>query len=324
MKTEISTLENVDVRSIWNNESSDFTPWLAKPDNINRIGDVIGMDLTVLDDEKPVGPFKADILCKDENSDSLVVIENQLDASDHKHLGQLLTYAAGLNANAVVWICSEFDDEHRAALDWLNKYSLPEINFFGVKLETVKIHGSPVAPKFEVVSQPNDWTKSISNSGYRCYGKLTSKKMLKQDFWTYLNSLIKKKESFLSVRKPRAQHWHSFKLGTSGSHLSAVIHTRENYISAEVYISNDKHLYAALKRNKKEIDEQFGDNLDWQDLDDSKASRIRVYKNNLHLDNEDQWPTYAEWLIEKLEKLYEVFSPRIKQFKHNDGEIFIN
>ena len=148
--------------------------------------------------------------------------------------------------------------------------------------------------------------------------------MLKQDFWTYLNSQIVKKESFLSVRKPRAQHWHSFKLGTSGSHLSAVIHTRENYISAEVYISDDKYLYAGLKHNKEEIDKQFGDTLDWQDLDDSKASRIRVYKNKLRLDNEDQWEANSEWLIEKLEKLYQVFSPRIKQFKHSEDQISIN
>ena len=324
MKIQISKLENVDIRSVWKNEASDFTPWLAKPENINRIGDVIGMDLTVIDDEKPVGPFSADILCKDENSDNFVVIENQLETSDHKHLGQLLTYATGLNATSIVWIASEFEDEHRATLDWLNEHTEPEINFFGIKLEAVNIHGSPVAPNFRVVSQPNDWTKSRTNSGYRCYGKLTTKKMLKQDFWTYLNSQIVKKESFLSVRKPRAQHWHSFKLGTSGSHLSAVIHTRENYISAEVYISDDKYLYAGLKHNKEEIDKQFGDTLDWQDLDDSKASRIRVYKNKLRLDNEDQWEANSEWLIEKLEKLYQVFSPRIKQLKHSEEQISIN
>ena len=320
MKTQISTLENVDIRSVWNNEASDFTPWLAKAENINRVGDVIGMDLTVIDDEKPVGPFSADILCKDENSDTLVVIENQLEIGDHKHLGQLLTYATGLKATSIVWICSEFQDEHRATLDWLNENTGPEINFFGIKLEAVKIHGSPVAPNFRVVSQPNDWTKSRNNSGYRCYGKLTSKRMLKQDFWTYLNSEIVKKKSFLSVRKPRAQHWHSFKLGTSGSHLSAVINTKQSYLGAEVYISNDKYLYELLKKNKEEIDKQFGESLDWQDLSDSKASRIEVYKNNLRLDDKDQWEANSEWLIEKLEKLYKVFSPRIKKIKKNAQE----
>lgn len=324
MNRQISTLENVDIRNVWSNEASDFTPWLAKAENINRLGDVIGMNLTVIEEEKPVGVFSADIFCRDENTENNVVIENQLDISDHKHLGQLLTYATGLNAKSVVWICSDFQDEHRAVLDKLNEITHPDINFFGIKLEAVKIGKSDIAPNFKVISQPNEWTKTRGNYGYRCSGKLTQSKILKQDFWTHLNNLILKNNSFLSTRKPRAQHWQSFKLGTSGSNLAAVVNTKEKYVSAEVYISNDQSLYETLKRNKVEIENEFGDVLDWQDLDDSKACRIRTYKYNCHIDNVDQWDSNCEWLMDKVEKLYKVFSPRIKHIKNNDNQLSIN
>ena len=322
MKTQINTLENVDIRNVWNNEASDFTPWLSE--NIDRLGDVIDMDLTVIQEEKPVGVFSADIFCKDEYTENNVVIENQLDISDHKHLGQLLTYATGLNAKSIVWISSEFKDEHRAVLDRLNEITEADINFFGIKVEAVKIGNSDIAVNFKIISQPNDWIKTRSKFGYRCSGKLTPSKILKQDFWTFLNNKIQKNNSFLSTRKPRAQHWQSFKLGTSGSNLAAVVNTKEKYVSAEVYISNDQSLYQALKRNKEEIEKEFGDTLDWQDLDDSKASRIRTYKYNCHIDNEDQWDSNCEWLINKVEKLYKIFSPRIKQIKNKEYQISIN
>jgi|TARA_B100002003_G_scaffold71040_1_gene66247 hypothetical protein len=324
MKTQLSKLENVDIRSIWKNEASDFTPWLARPENINRVGDAIGMDLTVIEDEKRVGPFKADIFCKDENSDNLVVIENQLEATNHNHLGQILTYASGLNAASIVWIASEFEDEHRAVLDWLNEHTEPEINFFGVRLEVVKINESPVAPNFKVISQPNNWTKSTNNSGYRCYGKLTENLKLMQDFWTHLNAQIVKNKSFLGVTRPRAQNWHSFRLGTSGSHLSAEINNRDKIFRARVNIPNDLTLYEGLKHNRREIEKEFGETLDWQDLDGCKASKIIIYKDNCHLNKEDQWEIYSNWFIENLEKFYQIFSPKIKQLKNGEHQLRIN
>ena len=324
MRKEISTLENVDIRNVWNNEATDFTPWLASAENINRLGDVIGMDLTVIEEEKPVGSFSADIFCKDENSENFVVIENQLDISDHKHLGQLLTYATGLNAKSVVWVCSEFQDEHRAVLDRLNEITEPDINFFGIKLEAVKIGNSAIAPNFKVISQPNEWTKTRNNFGYRCSGKLTPSKILKQDFWTHLNDKITKSNSFLTTRKPRAQHYHTFKLGNGKSHLSGLINKREKYIAAEVYIPNDQGLYEALKRNKVEIEKEFGEALDWQDLDESKANRIKVYKYNSSIENQEQWDSNCDWLISRIEKLYKVFSPKIKQINNNNYQFSVN
>ena len=138
-KVDLSKIEQVDVREIWDKEDTDFTPWLAKEENIERLGLALGIDLIVVAEEEEVGPFRADILCKDEATEDFVLIENQLEKTDHKHLGQLLTYATGLDAVTIVWIAKEFNDEHRATLDWLNKITDEKHNFFGVKIEILKI-----------------------------------------------------------------------------------------------------------------------------------------------------------------------------------------
>ena len=194
MKTQLSTLENVDIRNIWENETTDFTPWLAQSDNIDHIGEAIGIDLTVEEKEKPVGPYRADIFCKDEGENP-VLIENQLESTDHKHLGQLLTYASGLDAVTIIWVASEFSDEHRATLDWLNEHTAQGINFFGIVIEVKKGNGHHY-PVFNVVSQPNNWSKSINSDGYKTYGKLTETKKKQQDFWVFLKKTKRKKNNF--------------------------------------------------------------------------------------------------------------------------------
>src|SRR5689334_7653054 len=167
MDVVLGRLERVDLRQAWSTESGQFTPWLAAEDNVRLLGEAIGIDLEVEAQEKEVGPFRADILCKDTATDSWVLIENQLERTDHVHLGQLLTYAAGLNSVTIVWIAQRFTDEHRAALDWLNEVTDERINFFGLEVELWRIGDSPVAPKFNVVSKPNAWTKSVTGGASR-------------------------------------------------------------------------------------------------------------------------------------------------------------
>jgi hypothetical protein len=146
-------MQRVDLREVWSNEGTDFTPWLARDENIELLGEALGLTLEVEAQEKGVGPFRADILCKDADTNSWVLIENQLGRTDHVHLGQLLTYAAGLNAVTVVWIADTFTEEHRAALDWLNNITGEEFRFFGLEVELWRIGESPIAPKFNVVSK---------------------------------------------------------------------------------------------------------------------------------------------------------------------------
>lgn len=175
----LGKLEQLDVRDIWQSEGSDFTPWLAQEENLVRLGEEIGIDLEHEATEKDVGLFRADILCKDAENGNWVLIENQLGRTDHSHLGQLLTYAAGLQAVTIVWIAQPFTEEHRAALDWLNSITNDQFNFFGVELEVWKIGGSDPAPKFNVISKPNDWSNSIKRAAFK-YQKATLPKPSKK------------------------------------------------------------------------------------------------------------------------------------------------
>ena len=115
--TDLGRLEKVELRDIWITEDQDFTPWLAQEENLSVLADTIGVDLELEAQEKNVGPFRADILCRDTGTGDWVLIENQLERTDHTHMGQLMTYAAGLQAVTIVWVSSRFTDEHRAALD---------------------------------------------------------------------------------------------------------------------------------------------------------------------------------------------------------------
>ncbi len=148
----LGRLESVDLRTTWTSEWNDFTPWLAKPENLKLLAETVGLDLEFESVEKNVGPFRADILCKDTLDNSWVLIENQLERTDHTHLGQLLTYAAGLETVTIIWIAQRFTEEHRATLHWLNEITSDRFAFFGLEIELWKIGNSPVAPKFNVVS----------------------------------------------------------------------------------------------------------------------------------------------------------------------------
>lgn len=310
----LGTLEKVETREIWKNEATDFTPWLAKQENIDRLGELIGMDLVVESMEKDVGPYRADILCKNVSNDQLVLIENQLEKTDHKHLGQLLTYATGLKAANIIWVSTNFVDEHRATLDWLNTITQPEYNFFGVQVGLHKIGNSLIAPQFSIVSKPNNWSKDILlESGDENIGHIRKKEML---FWTKLCEKIKSKEnSLLKIRKPRPQNWHNFALGVQGSHLASVCNPRDNTISAEVYISDDKDLFNTLEKDKDVIEKELGEKLKWELLPHRAASRIRIYRSNFDLEDEANWNENIDWLIEKLEKLYNCFGKRIESLQ---------
>ena len=155
---EIARLENIELREVWPNEARDFTPWLAQ--NLDLLGEALGIDIEPTGEtEVAVGPFSLDIYARDANENRPVIIENQLEKTNHDHLGKALTYAAGFNADVVVWIVREFQDEHRQALDWLNQRTGEETGFYGVVVRAVRIGDSPPAPVFDVVARPNTFVK---------------------------------------------------------------------------------------------------------------------------------------------------------------------
>lgn len=154
-------LERVDLRDIWGHEASGFTPWLARDENLAELGQTIGVKLELVGQERDIGPFRADILCKDSLTQNYVIIKSQLENTNNTHLGQILTYAAGLGAKTVVWVAKQFTEEHRAALDWLNNISKEDFEFFALEIELWRIGESPAAPKFNVVSKPNEWQRVV-------------------------------------------------------------------------------------------------------------------------------------------------------------------
>jgi hypothetical protein len=315
-KVLLGNIEQVDIREIWEKEDTDFTPWLAKEPNIQKLGLALGIDLVVVAEEQEVGPFRADILCRDEATDDFVLIENQLEKTDHKHLGQLLTYATGLDAVTIVWIAKEFNDEHKETLDWLNKITDDKHNFFGVKIEVIQIEDKK-APMFNVLSKPNNWARSISAAASNL-GKnndLSERKLKCLDFNTHVCNVIKEKGvNKLKRRKPRAQIWHTYPIGSSKAHLAHVFKSSTNQLSVEVYFPRDKNIIEQFTKNKDEIEKEFGEKLDWQPLPDKVASRIAIYRS-ADLYNAEQWNEYSNWIIEKLLRFHEVFSKRLNNLE---------
>jgi diguanylate cyclase (GGDEF)-like protein len=157
----LGKLERVDLRDIWGHEASGFTSWLARDENLAELGQVMGMKLELVGQERDIEPFRADILCRDALTKNYVIIKSQLENTNHTHLGQILTYAAGLGARTVVWVAKQFNEEHRAALDWLNNISRDDFEFFALEIELWRIGESLAAPKFNVVSKPNKWQRVV-------------------------------------------------------------------------------------------------------------------------------------------------------------------
>ena len=201
--SNLGRLERVSLRNVWLTEAADFTPWLAQGDNLKLLGETIGIELQCEGQEKEVGPFRADILCKDTATDNWVLIENQLERTDHTHLGQLLTYAAGLDAVTIVWITQRFTEEHRAALDWLNEKTQEGINFFGLEVELWRIGDSRIAPKFNIVSKPNEWTRTVRDGAS---GEMTEAKRIQLNFWTAFKAFMDERGG-LPCTSPKPQSW---------------------------------------------------------------------------------------------------------------------
>lgn len=322
----LGRLERVKLREIWLREAGDFTPWLALEDNIALLSDAIGLELEVEAQEKDVGPFRADILCKDTATGHWVLVENQLERTDHSHLGQLMTYAAGLQAVTIVWIAERFTEEHRAALDWLNEITDDRFNFFGLEIELWRIGASPVAPKFNVVCKPNDWTKTIgSAAGGLATEELTDTKKLQLDYWTRLRDFIDEQGSSLRCQKPLPQHWANFAIGRSGFWIEAYANRRDKRIGLALVLDGP---YAAqrletLLHAKGEIEGSIGQVLDWTNDPENKQRRVF-----LRLDsdpaNRSDWPNQHKWLVQKIELFREVFGPRIKNLEDSPTPISLS
>jgi hypothetical protein len=311
----LGRLERVDLRQIWATEDRDFTPWLAREEHLELLAETIGMDLELEAQEKDVGPFRADILCKNRDDDSWVLIENQIERTDHKHLGQLLTYAAGLKAVTIVWVASKFTEEHRAALDWLNQITDDNFRFFGLEVELWRIDDSPAAPKFNIISKPNNWSKFVSQVSKQISEQgITETKELQYRYWDQLVNFLQDNNSNLRPQNPRPRHWQNFSIGRSGLKIAATINTRDKRIGVELYMQHpeySKAFFHLLMKDKDKIEQDIGFGLDWQELPEKTASRIVIYKQADPTD-EKSWPAQYKWFQETIEGFDRVFRQRVR------------
>lgn len=303
---KLGKLTKVALREFWKHEALDFTQWLADPENLELLGDEIGLDIELIQTEAGVGRFNTDILAQEETTGRKIIIENQLESTDHRHLGQLLTYAAGTEAEYIVWIVQEARDEHKQAVDWLNEHTDDKVNFFLIRIELWQIGCSDPAPKFVVVSRPNDWARSIRVATHD-QTEHSGTKLLQLEFWSQLRDFAASNRPPLRLRTPRAQHWYNVAIGRSDCHVTLTTLTTENKIGCELYILNSKELFNSLYHNKVSIENALGmDEISWQELPGKKASRIRTF-HDFDISSADRQVAF-EWLVQTAQKFKTVFS----------------
>tara|TARA_R110002126_G_scaffold1402_2_gene7952 strand:+ start:27197 stop:28186 length:990 start_codon:yes stop_codon:yes gene_type:complete len=316
----LGRLEKVQPRAIWEKEDRDFTPWLAEAENISLLGDTIGLDLQVEAVEKDVGPYRADILCKDANTANWVLVENQLEKTDHVHLGQLMVYAAGLHAATIVWIADRFTEEHRAALDWLNEITSGDINFFGLEVELWRIGESMAAPKFNVVSKPNDWSRSLNRTARQLDTDLTPTKQLQLEYWQSFTGLMTDRGGSVKPTKPHPQHWINFSVGRTGFNLYAIANTRDKRISIGLWISDAEAeaYFQLLLEDRAAIETEIDSSLLWVGDESRKSRGVRLDHDGHDPTDKSSWKQQHEWLYETLQRFHSAFSVRVKGLDTSD------
>jgi hypothetical protein len=307
---QLGKLERIpDLRAHWPSEERDFTPWLAQ--NLDLLAETLGLgDLVLIQTEKKVGPFEADIYARAANGEEIVVVENQLERTNHSHLGQLLVYSAGLEAQTIVWIASEFSDEYRNTLDWLNRTSEEGVNYFGIEVELWQIGPSEPAPRLNVVSQPNEWQKAVRD---KSHDELTETKQLQLEFWRGFVDYARGREAPFNLRKPRPQHWYDFGVGRAGFGISLTMNTPAERLGCELYIGHGaaKTAFALLAAEKEVIEGALG-KLDWRELPERQASRVIQYQENVVFADPEKWPVLHEWSYDRVTAFQKVFGPRIQ------------
>ena len=305
MTASLGRLAVVPPREVWPHEAHDFTPWLLA--NVDVLSDLLGMDLVLDVAEHPVGGFSLDLLGRDEATGHTVIVENQLEVSDHTHLGQILTYAAGTDPTTIVWVTTGFRPEHRAAIDWLNERTDEQTRFFGVEIEVVRIGDSALAPAFKLVAQPNDWGKQVRTATAVAAGEVSERGRFYWEFWEQVRIRIQADHPGWSrARTSTTASWYNTALGTSGVVLSMAF-TRSGLVCQIYFDAPDADLNAArfeaLHEQRSEFDAMLGEPATWDVMAGRKAAKIFVQSSFADVADRDSWPLMISWLIETQARL---------------------
>ncbi len=316
MPSPLGSLEPVDLRTIWPDEARDFTPWLAQEENLRRLSDALNLELELDRVEVAVGPYSADIVATDASSNTKVVIENQLEKTNHDHLGKVLTYASGLEARILIWIARTFTEEHRQTFDYLNECTSGRLRLYGVEIEVLRIGNSVPAPHFRLVSSPNDYAAATHNAT----AELSETKSLYLEFWTGFRDYCRTHGEAFSLQTPRPQHWYTVSIGRSGFSISLTASTMHGRLGCELYLRgpNAKQAFRTLKNSQKEIEAALG-TLDWQELPEKQDCRIVDHLKDFDPRNRASWDRGFTWMKKRAEEFRTVFAPRVRALS-GDGE----
>lgn len=307
---KLGQLTEVDIRKVWNHEQYDFSKWLSDEDNIQILGNTLNLSLTDVETEKFVGNYRCDILCKDEITGKAVLIENQLEPTNHDHLGKIITYSSGLDASVVVWIVSSAREEHSSAIEWLNKHTDDELAFFLIEVHAYKIGDSDIAPQFKIIEQPNDFSKSVKLISKNTNISDVEKNRL--EFWNQFNDVLQERDFPFNKRKASTAVWYSVAMGSSQCHISIDLVNKDHKIRVSVWIPDNKDLFDEFYLYKDEIEKSCGLQLFWDRLEDKKASLICTYISNLDFDNKSNYPELINKSIDLVLKLKNAFVPYLK------------
>lgn len=309
---ELGVLRRQDVREVWAREAGEFTPWLAQ--HLGDLGNVLGMELQLQAIEAPVGEFSVDLLARDLNQNRLVVIENQLESTDHGHLGKMLTYAAGYNAGGVIWVASELREEHRQTLDWLNQHTDAATEFFGVEVEILQVDDSKPAVNFRPVAFPNTWRKD------RAVGPAPAVSERGEAYRAFFQQVVdelREAHQFTGVRTAQPQNWCSFASGV-GSFSYSLTFGQGKQVRVEIYIDSgdkewNKRAFDAVREEKALLESELGEPLTWERLDHRRASRIAVSRPGSIEDDAETLESIHRWGIDRLLTFKKVFGPKLRE-----------
>ena len=305
----IGKLKEVDIRELWKHEQYDFSEWLSKKENIENLNEILGLTLVDISKETYVGAYRCDLFAKDETTGIKVIIENQLEVSNHDHLGKIITYASGLDAKVVVWIVKEAREEHRSAIEWLNNNTNNNANFFLIEIHAYKIGDSDPAPMFQVVEQPNDFIKN--NKSTNRDESMNKSQAQRVEFWNQFNNVIIERGKPFNIRKATTDHWYNVAIGTSEAHIDITLVNKDSLIGVELYIPDNKKLFDKLFEKKEDIESNLGFKLDWRRLDKSKASRIVYCIKGLNFDDHSNYNELMNKTIDLVILMRNVFKKYI-------------
>ena len=294
MEQQIGKLEKVALRDLWKHEAKDFSAWLAEEENLTMLGDTIGIDICKIETESHVGGFFVDILAEEQGTGNKIIIENQLEETNHDHLGKIITYASGKDAKYIIWIVKHARDEHRQAIEWLNNHTDENISFFLLEIEVWRIGNSLPAPKFNIVEKPNGWAK-IEHS---TTSEITARGNFCIDFWNEFKNYAANCTDFTKQFKLRNSHpnsWYDLSIGKKNRHLSLNVHTNKGTADIGIYIPDDKNFFEKLKKHSEEIAKKLaGEQLEWREA--TKACRIVITKS-VDTSVKENWDSVFEWYI---------------------------